>query len=110
LTTGWHSIEVCGTVGSSGLWDLYLDGVKILDSWVADTGTIPIGRVGLGDTTAKTWTADFDQVVVDLMPGDDVPPHVTRWSGSASSDMPVQLRKVAIGCSECPVASGGMGR
>jgi Laminin G domain len=69
LTAGWHSIEVCGTVGTSGLWDLYLDGVKILDSWVADTGTIPIGMVGLGDTTAKTWTANFDQVVVDLMPG-----------------------------------------
>jgi hypothetical protein len=65
LTAGWHSIEMCGTVGTAGRWDVYLDGVKILNQWVANTGTTPIGMVGFGDTSAKTWTANFDNVVVE---------------------------------------------
>jgi hypothetical protein len=69
LGTGWHSIELCGTVGTSGTWDVYRDGVRILDQWVANTGTTPIGRVVIGDTAAKTWAANFDQVVVDQAAG-----------------------------------------
>ncbi len=65
LAAGWHAIEMCGTVGTAGTWDVYLDGVKILGQWVANTGTIPVGRVGFGDTTAKTWTANFDKVIVE---------------------------------------------
>ena len=69
LGTGWHSVELCGSVGATGAWDLYLDGVKILDKWVADTGTTPVGRINIGDTSAKTWSANFDQVQVDVAPG-----------------------------------------
>jgi hypothetical protein len=69
LGSGWHAIELCGTVGASGTWDLYRDGIKILDQWVANTGTTPIGRITIGDTAAKTWGANFDQVVVDQAAG-----------------------------------------
>src|SRR6185436_16983092 len=48
LGTGWHNVELCGTVGSSSTWDLYRDGVKIVNAWTADTGTIAVGRLQLG--------------------------------------------------------------
>jgi chitodextrinase len=74
LGTGWHNVELCGTVGAAGAWDLYYDGAKIVDAWVADTGSDPIGRVQLGDTAAKTWTINFDHVRVDLEPGEQAVP------------------------------------
>ena len=64
LGTGWHGIELCGTVGTSGSWDLYRDGVKIVSGWVANTGTTPVGRVEIGDSAAKTLTMNFDDIVV----------------------------------------------
>lgn len=70
LGSGWHDIEVCGTVGTSGTWDLYRDGTPIVTGWVANTGTSPIGRVLLGDYQARTWTANFDEVIVDQAPGE----------------------------------------
>ena len=69
LGAGWHSIELCGTVGTSGTWDLYRDGAKIVDAWATDTGTAPVGRVEIGDTAAGTFTVNFDDVVVDQAPG-----------------------------------------
>ena len=69
LGTGWHNIEVCGTVGTSGTWDLYRDGVKIVNAWAANTGTTPIGRVEIGNASAVTSTINFDDVVVDQTPG-----------------------------------------
>ncbi len=69
LGSGWHDIELCGTVGSSSSWDLYLDGVRIMAGWTADTGTTPIGRVQIGDTAAKTFTMNFDRVRLDQTPG-----------------------------------------
>lgn len=68
LPTGWHGIELCGTVGTAGTWDLYLDGTQVVAGWTADTGTTPVSRVQIGDTKAKTWTANFDDVVVDSSP------------------------------------------
>jgi hypothetical protein len=70
LGAGWHDIELCGTVALSGTWDLYLDGAPIVNGWVANTGTSPIGRVLLGDYQAKSWTANYDFVVVDQAPGE----------------------------------------
>jgi hypothetical protein len=32
--------------------------------WTANLGTVPIGRIQIGDTTLRTWTANFDDVVV----------------------------------------------
>jgi chitodextrinase len=77
LGTGWHNVELCGTVGSAGTWDLYHDDVKVVDAWVADTGTDPIGRIQVGDTAAKTWTMSFDHVRVDLEPGGQAVPDTT---------------------------------
>jgi hypothetical protein len=57
---------MCGTVGASGAWSLYLDGSPILSNWLANTGTTPIGRIQIGDTAAKTWTANWDDVIVDM--------------------------------------------
>jgi arylsulfatase A-like enzyme len=64
IGTGWHQIELCGTVGTTGPWSLYRDGVPIVSSWTTNTGTTPIGRIEIGDTLAKTFTANFDDVVV----------------------------------------------
>ena len=64
LGTGWHSIELCGTVGTSGSWDLYRDGVEIVSDWAANTGTTRVGRVEIGDNGAKTLTINFDDVAV----------------------------------------------
>jgi hypothetical protein len=68
LGSGWHNVEVCGTVGTSSTWDLIRDGVTVLNDWAANTGSTPVGRINLGDTAAKTWTANFDNVVVDQEP------------------------------------------
>ncbi len=67
--TGWHVVELCGQVGTAGTWDLYRDGVKVISAWPANTGTVPIGRLEIGNATAGTWTANFDDVVVDQTPG-----------------------------------------
>jgi hypothetical protein len=69
LGTGWHAIELCGTIGAAGSWSLYRDGTAIVTAWTANTGTAGIGRVDLGDTGAKTFTVSFDDVVVDQAPG-----------------------------------------
>ena len=69
LGNGWHNIEVCGTVGTSGTWDLYRDGTKIVNAWTANTGTTPIGRVEIGNAQAVTATLNFDDVVVDQAAG-----------------------------------------
>ena len=71
LGTGWHNLELCGTVGAATTWDLYRDGVVVVNDWQANTGTTAIGRVQIGDTAAKTFTANFDHVVVDQAPGDE---------------------------------------
>ncbi len=70
IGTGWHNIELCGTVGSNTTWDLFRDGVEIVSDWVANTGTTPVGRIQIGDTAAKTFTVNFDHVVLDEAVGD----------------------------------------
>ena len=69
LGSGWHTVQLCGTVGSSSTWNLYRDGVKILNGFTADTGTTPIGRIQIGDNAAKTWTINFDNVHLDQAAG-----------------------------------------
>jgi hypothetical protein len=69
LGTGWHQLEMCGSVGTATAWTVYRDGVAIISNWVTGTGTTPIGRINIGDTTAKTWVANFDSVVLDRSPG-----------------------------------------
>ena len=69
IGTGWHIVELCGTVGTNTTWDLYRDGVVIVNDWQANTGTVPVGRVQIGDTGAKTFTMNFDNVRLDLVAG-----------------------------------------
>ena len=54
--------------------------MKIVNGWVADTGTDPVGRVQIGDTAAKTWTANFAGVRLDTTPGQR--PHIRLSSAS----------------------------
>ena len=69
LPAGWNHVELCGTVGSSGTWDLYLNGSKIVDAWATATGVDPVGRVQIGDTASKTWSANWDDLIVDTTAG-----------------------------------------
>ena len=86
LGSGWHSVELCGTVGTAGAWDLYRDGVKIVSGWVADTGTTPVGRVQIGDNAAKTFTLNIDDVAVrDTHAAVDVDPPTTPGKPTGSS-------------------------
>jgi hypothetical protein len=64
LPGGWHALRLCGTVGSAGTWDMFLDGAKILDAWTANTGTTPVGRVQIGSNAGETLTINYDDVVV----------------------------------------------
>ncbi len=66
---GWHSIELCGTVGTTSTWDLIRDGVVIVNDWQADTGTAGVARVQIGDSAAKTFIANFDNVRLDQVAG-----------------------------------------
>ena len=109
----WHTVEVCGSVGTAGAWNLYRDGVLILNQWVANTGSTPIGRIELGDFNARTWTANFDTVVVDQSagehsPNEDLTPPTTpgqpagtstiegqvdlTWDGSIDQSPPITYR------------------
>jgi hypothetical protein len=69
LGAGWHGLELCGTVGTASTWDMYRDGALVLNDWAANTGTVPIGRVQIGDHSATTITARYDDVRVDQAAG-----------------------------------------
>ena len=98
LGTGWHNVELCGSVGSNTTWDLYRDGVRIVNAWQANTGTTPVGRIQIGDSAAKTFTANFDHVVLDQAPGDEGAPGDTtaptvpgRPAGTSPSSSSIQI-------------------
>ena len=74
IGTGWHEIELCGTVGAATTWDLYRDGTRIVNAWAANTGTTPVGLIQIGDNAARTMTLNFDHVRVDQSPGEGSPP------------------------------------
>ena len=69
LPTGWNTVELCTTVGTTGTADLYLNGTKIVNGWVQDTGTTPVAKINLGESANRTFTVNFDDVVVDAFPG-----------------------------------------
>jgi hypothetical protein len=64
----WNRIELCGTA-SPGTWSLYRNGTQIVNAWAANSGTSPVGIVQVGETQLKTWTMNFDDVVVDQVVG-----------------------------------------
>lgn len=59
----WHDLELCIDTGTAGVYDVSLDGVSIL-TWAANAGTNPIGMLQIGDSANKTYTANFDDVLV----------------------------------------------
>ncbi len=63
LPSGWSTLGLCGTIGTSGSWTLSLNGTE-LGTWTTNNGTTPIGRVQIGDDLAKTVTFNVDDVVV----------------------------------------------
>ena len=69
MPSGWHNLELCGAAGTNKAWNLYLDGVKVVNNFMADTDPAGISRVQIGDTAAKTVTANWDDVVVDQAAG-----------------------------------------
>ncbi len=68
LPTGWSTIELCATIGSSGTLTLLLNGSQ-LGAWTSDLGASQIGRIQILDDAAKTFTANVDDVVADLTAG-----------------------------------------
>jgi glycosyl hydrolase family 26 len=64
LPSGWNEIELCARVGTGGSLGLALNGSTIAGPWTANLGATWIGRIQVGDTALKTWTAYFDDVVV----------------------------------------------
>ena len=60
----WNTLKLCGTVGPSGTWQLFLNGTSILGPWAQNNGTAPIQRVEIGSASAGTFTFNVDDVVV----------------------------------------------
>ena len=86
LAPGWNRVELCGSdISGGGVWDLYLNGVKVVNAWAANTGTVPLGRIQIGDTANKTWTANFDDVQVDQFVGEVVVAPDTAGTDDARS-------------------------
>ena len=82
--------------GTAGTWTLYRDGVQIVNNWVVNTGTTPVGRMEIGDTAAGTFTVNFDDVVVDQTAGMR---SQQRTSGVTGSGSEVAGSRVAVtGC------------
>jgi hypothetical protein len=64
LPTGWHTIELCATVGAgTGSLRASLDGTLVTTVANQNLGTASISGVQIGDDTAKTFNADWDDVV-----------------------------------------------
>ncbi len=63
----WHTVQVHARVGSSGLTEVWLDGVRLADlSRSQALGSVPIGRVQLGNNqTGRTYDVAFDDIVID---------------------------------------------
>ena len=66
---GWNTVELCGDIAGGGSLSLYLNGALIAGPWTQSLGSTPFGRVMLGDSEPKTVTVNYDDVVVDTMPG-----------------------------------------
>ncbi|MGH2596343.1 MAG: RCC1 repeat-containing protein [Actinomycetota bacterium] len=70
LGSGWISLELCGAVtGATGVWDVYRNGTHIISAWATAAPNALIAAVQIGDTTAKTMTVNFDDVIVDQQAG-----------------------------------------
>jgi hypothetical protein len=62
----WTTLKLCGTVGSSGTWDLYVNGAHVLGAWTSDNGNTQIGRVEIGSQSAGTFVMRLDDVLAEV--------------------------------------------
>ncbi len=63
LSSGWHTIELCATIGVSGTLSAAFDGAAV-GSWSGQNlGTTPISTLQILDETVKTFAANVDDVV-----------------------------------------------
>lgn len=65
----WTTLELCGTVGTSATWTLYVDGIQVFGPWTANTGSTPIGRITIGTPDVRTISVRLDDLRVDQSPG-----------------------------------------
>ena len=68
---GWHALEFRAVINGTGERNRNIvDGVKVAElSITTNLGTVPVGRVQIGDpTTARTYNVVFDDVVFDTRP------------------------------------------
>ncbi len=69
LPLGWHTVELCTTVGATGNLSAYLDGVQIANV-TTNLGTAPVGRIQIFDNNGRrTFDARLDDLVLDALPG-----------------------------------------
>ena len=66
---GWNVVELCGDIAGGGRLSLYLNGALVGGPWTQGLGSTPFGRVMLGDSESKTVTVNYDDVIVDTVPG-----------------------------------------
>lgn len=59
----WNQVRICGTTGSSGTWQIALNGTSV-GSWTAGNGATDFGRVQIGDSDPRTATLNVDDVLV----------------------------------------------
>jgi Bacterial Ig domain/Calcineurin-like phosphoesterase len=89
VTSGvWHDLQVRASInGAAGQTEIWLDGVRINDlSKTEALGSIPIGRIQLGDNSgSRTYDVALDEVVVDTSPIDLTPPAVSLTEPDAAA-------------------------
>ena len=61
----WNMVELCGATGASGTWSLYLNGSRIVGPWTVNNGTVPFGAIDVSDNVGKTYSMNFDDILVD---------------------------------------------
>jgi alpha-tubulin suppressor-like RCC1 family protein len=59
----WSELTLCVSNGASGAITLLLDGIEV-GSWTANTGTRAITQIQLGDSSTRTATVNWDDLVV----------------------------------------------
>jgi hypothetical protein len=64
MGTGWHTIELCTTTGTTGSISARLDGTSF-GTWTnQNVGTGNLTQLQILDETKKTFTANVDDVTV----------------------------------------------
>ena len=61
----WYDIELCGSVGAEGSWQVSVDGSQVLDWQVANRGWL-IKQFRLGQSFAGTFVVRYDDVSAQI--------------------------------------------